>query len=57
MSTFAALQQTDLVVNGPGRTVHHEAGHAVMAMTLGFPVRRIVVVNGIATSGSTWIPC
>ncbi len=42
-------------ISGPGRTAHHEAGHAVMAMSFGFHVHAISAVPIDTADGRSWI--
>lgn len=46
---------TEPEIDGPGRTAHHEAGHAVMAMSFGFPVLAISTCPADTAVGNTWI--
>ena len=42
-------------MSGPGRTAHHEAGHAVMAMSFGFHVHAVTASPVGTSEGRSWI--
>lgn len=46
---------TEPEIDGPGRTAHHEAGHAVMAISFGFPVLAVSTRPADTAAGNTWI--
>lgn len=52
---FQSSTWSEPEVNGPGRTEHHEAGHAVMAMSLGFPVHGVSASPVDTADGTSWI--